>query len=279
MRFFYTFTSLPTPCKNHPITSQWLQTALILKQLNQPRQDALIKSAITSALLLILTQVAVGQSYNAYTATYEATWKAGWFPITIEAKKTLAPIENSQQWKASFEAYSSIADLSEISIFTINKDTIIPQRYQYKTTGFLKKTRRAQRFDWDENKVWLEHQDQWADFELLQNTQDNLTLHEQIRLDVMNGKTEFEYNVSVKGRLKNFTFKVIGKSVLNTKHGDINTIEIQETGLNPKSSNRIWLVPDFDFIILKVQTIKRNGDINTIELKHAQIGERILNGY
>ena len=239
----------------------------------------MIKSAITSALLLILTQVAVGQSYNAYTATYEATWKAGWFPITIEAKKELTPIENSQQWKASFEAYSSIADLSEISIFTINKDTIIPQRYQYKTTGFLKKTRRAQRFDWDENKVWLEHQDQWADFELLQNTQDNLTLHEQIRLDVMNGKTEFEYNVSVKGRLKSFTFKVIGKSVLNTKHGDINTIEIQETGLNPKSSNRIWLVPDFDFIILKVQTIKRNGDINTIELKHAQIGERILNGY
>lgn len=238
----------------------------------------MIKFAIVS-LLLTHTLITFGQPFNAYTATYEATWKAGWFPITIEATKTLSPIDNSQQWKASFEAYSSIADLSEISTFSINKDTIIPQRYQYKTTGFLKKTRREQRFDWDKKKVWLEHQDQWAEFDLLQSTQDNLTLHEQIRLDVMNGKTAFEYNVSVKGRLKNFTFEVTGPKVINTKSGPINTIEINETNLNPKSSNRIWLASDFDFIILKVETIKRNGDRNTIELKQAKIGDRTLNGY
>ena len=214
-----------------------------------------------------------------YRAKYEATWKAGWFPITVQATRTLQQTED-HLWQLSFEAYSSIADLSEITKFQVTDTTIKPQSYRYKTTGFLTKSKRSQEFNWDENKLWLPNKDTWADYELPENLQDNLSYQEQIRLDLMAGQTEFHYPIAYKNRLKHYHFEVVGETQLKGKQGPITAIQVKQTQLkHKKESTNLWYAKDYENIMLKLVKVRRNGDKHTILLKEAQLKNEILKGF
>lgn len=219
------------------------------------------------------------KSLSPYSAKYEATWKAGWFPITVQATRTLKQTED-QLWQLSFEAYSSIADLSEITKFTVTNASIKPQSYRYKTTGFLTKSKRSQEFNWSENKLWLPKKEAWAEYELPENLQDNLSYQEQIRLDLMSGLTEFHYPIAYKNRLKHYYFEVVGETELNSGQGPITAIQVKQTQLkSKKESTLLWYAKDFEYILLKLKKVKSNGDKSVILLKEAQLKNEILKGF
>ena len=211
-----------------------------------------------------------------YVAEYEATWKAGWFPITIEATRTLEKIGDN--WKVSFEAYSSVADLSEISEFTLLEDQILPITYRYKTSGFLSKKLRKLEFNRDKNKVWLPYKETWGNYELTNSIKDHLSYQEQIRLDLINGKTELSYAVAYKGRLKQYEFSVVGETSLKTTQGNMRAIEIKQNKSKDTESTHIWLAKDYDYLIIKLQTTKSNGVSQTLKLKQAKIGNKKISG-
>lgn len=216
--------------------------------------------------------------FSTYEANYEATWKAGWFPITVDATRKLSKTEDGL-WQLTFEAYSSIADLHEESQYSIVNNTVKPHHYRYKTSGFLSKKRRAQTFDWDKQQVWVPERDEWADYELTLGIQDNLSYQEQIRLDLMAGKTEFSYEVAYKNRLKHYEFKVAKQGQTKTKQGLINTVEVTQEKENSKESTRIWFAIDYEYLLIKLETKQKNGDSNTISLKNATMGNRTLQGF
>ena len=219
------------------------------------------------------------KNLSPYSAKYEATWKAGWFPITVQATRTLQQTED-QLWQLSFEAYSSIADLSEITKFQIHNATIKPQSYRYKTTGFLTKSKRSQEFNWAEKKLWLPKKDTWAEYELPENLQDNLSYQEQIRLDLMSGLTKFHYPIAYKNRLKHYYFEVVGETQLKSVQGAITAIQVKQTQLkSKKESTLLWYAKDFEYILLKLKKVKSNGDKSVILLKEAQLKNEILKGF
>ena len=239
----------------------------------------------TFALLYTLTNAAAENESNltpitptAFTAKYEATWKSGWFPVVIEAERKLTQLENGH-WNLTFEAYSSIADLHEGSEYVLEGAIIKPLKYRYKTSGFLSKRKRGQVFDWDKKQTFVTNRDEWANYELTLGTQDNLSYQEQIRLDLIAGKKEFDYQIAYKNRLKSFQFKVDKRSKLKTKQGTINTVEVIRVNQKKKASTRIWFATDYDYLLVKLKNKEKNGDSNVIELKHAQVGDRTLQGF
>lgn len=265
-------------------------TALILKAIftDSPRQDALYQVIVT-IFFAIFSQACLSDTstqpkpitttdFSTYEANYEATWKAGWFPITVDATRKLSKTEEGL-WQLTFEAYSSIADLHEESQYSIEKNIVKPHHYRYKTSGFLSKKRRAQTFDWEKQQVWVPERDEWAGYELKLGIQDNLSYQEQIRLDLMAGKTEFSYEVAYKNRLKHYDFKVAKRGKTKTKQGPINTIEVIQIKENSKESTRIWFAIDYEYLLIKLETKQKNGDSNTISLKNAVMGDRTLKGF
>jgi hypothetical protein len=218
------------------------------------------------------------QQFSPYKANYEATWKAGWFPITVDASRQLSKLENGL-WQLTFEAYSSIADLHEQSQYSIENNTVKPHNYRYKTSGFLSKKRRAQTFDWEKQQVFVPEREEWADYELKLGIQDNLSYQEQIRLDLIAGKTEFSYSVAYKNRLKQYDFKVAKRGQTKTKQGMIDTVEVILDKGSKKESTRIWFAIDYEYLLIKLETKQKNGDSNTISLKSADIGDRTLKGF
>lgn len=213
-----------------------------------------------------------------YSADYEATWKSSWFPITIAAERQLAQEEDGT-WKLTFEAYSSIADLHEASHYQIQNNIIKPLNYRYKTSGFLSKKKRGQTFDWEKEQVFITDRDEWAEYQLQLGFQDNLSYQEQIRIDLMAGKTEFEYQVAYKNRLKTLAFKVANYGKIKTREGHINTVEVVQLNKKRKASTRIWFAIDYDYLLIKLKNKESNGDSNTIELKKALINDQTLMGF
>jgi len=207
-----------------------------------------------------------------YSAKYTATYDAGWFPISVDARRTLQQVENGQ-WKISFEAYSSIADFSESSTFTFDNH-VIPQNYQYKTTGFFSKKYRAKTFDWENKTVLLDNKTP-ADYALTQHMLDSISYQEQMRFDLMQGKKTMSYEVAYKSRIKEFEFEVEGTDTFNSNQGQIDAVKVRQTNhKNKRERTYIWFAKDHDFIILKLVLVDRHGDKNTIVLKRAQIGEQ-----
>ncbi len=226
-----------------------------------------------------ITNTSPSHHLTPYSANYEVTWESGWFPITVKASRTLT-VSQEFDWTLSFEAYSSIADLSEISQFNVVNQVIQPQKYSYKTTGFLSKKRRRQEFNWIDRTLWLPLKKAFVEYDLPVNLQDNMSYQEQIRLELMAGKKEFEYPIAYKNRLKHYYFEVVKETQLKTKQGKINAIEIRQTHLkNKKESTHLWYATDYDLLMLKIVKVKPNGDKHIILLTDAQLPNQTLQGF
>lgn len=216
--------------------------------------------------------------FSPYTADYEATWDAGWFPITIDAKRQLEPTENG--WKVSFEAYSRVADVSEVSNFTLTDFTIQPQSYYFKTTGFLTKSKRNMEAKWDENRVYLPYKEKYAEYDMPSNLQDSISYQEQIRLELMQGKTEFSYPISYKDRIKNLEFKVKKSETLKSKDGPIETILVEQSNTRHKKEfTRIWFAKEHEYLLVKLYMSDKHGDTTLIELEDAVLGDKKILGF
>ena len=115
----------------------------------------MLRYFITAIIISIACSNAIANNL-AYEAEYQAEYRGGWIPIKVSAARTLEKLK-SGQWRSAFAVYSSVMDLSEISVMDLTKEGFVPDYYEYKTTGFVSKEKRKQVFKWEEEKVWGDH--------------------------------------------------------------------------------------------------------------------------
>ena len=214
--------------------------------------------------------------YPEFIAHYQAQWKGGWFPITVDAKRQLSYFEDGTA-KLHFSADSSIAGLDEISTFRWHEQTIQPLHYQYLRTGLFKEPDRDQIFDWDKkhiinganNSVFQNH---WND-----KVQDNLSYNLQASIDLIAGKTQFTYPVFDRKKIKDFKFQLVGFESLKTKVGTLRTVKVKQLESNKKKNDTfIWFAQDYDYLLVRLQQEQKDGQTYQIDLTYADINGKIL---
>lgn len=232
-------------------------------------------SALSSAAATE-TETAVARPYPEFTAGYTATWSGGWFPITVNAQRSLSYAVDGTA-TLTFEADSAIAGLKEMSTFRIVENTIKPLQYQYLRTGLFKEPDRNQLFDWeskkiingDENSVFKGH---WNDA-----VQDNLSYNMQASIDLLNGKAVLTYPVFDRKKIKEFKFKIIGSETLKTNVGTLNTVKVEQVERKKsKQKTYIWFASDYDYLLVRLQQKKKDGQVYQIDLTDAKINGKTL---
>lgn len=81
---------------------------------------------------------------------------------------------------------------------------------------------------------------------------DTDAIGEQIRYDIMNSKKAFSFNMLSDGKVKNYSFKVVGNATLDTNYGRLNTIKVVQT----KEKDReliLWFAPTLDYQMVQGQ--------------------------
>lgn len=238
----------------------------------------------TSLLLLLLfstifadLSIADGKRpYPEFTAEYNATWTGGWFPINVDAQRSLT-YQADNTAILTFEADSAIAGLQEISTFRIEGKTIQPLQYRYLRTGLFKEPDRNQVFDWqqkhiingDTQSVFKGH---WHDL-----VQDNLSYNIQASIDLQQGKTQFSYPVFDRNKVKNFNFQLVGFEILNTQVGTLRTVKVEQIEKKKhKKKTYIWFAQDYDYLLVRLKQTQKDGQTYQIDLTAADINGKTL---
>ena len=214
--------------------------------------------------------------YPEFTAEYNATWTGGWFPINVDAKRSLSH-QAVGTATLTFEADSAIAGLQEISTFRYLNNTIQPLQYRYLRTGLFKEPDRNQVFDWQKKQI-INGNDQsifsghWNDL-----VQDNLSYNVQASIDLQQGKTQFTYPVFDRNKIKNFSFQMVGFEVLNTQVGSLRTVKIEQIEKKKnKKKTYIWFAKDYDYLLVRLQQTQKDGQTYQIDLTAADINGKTL---
>lgn len=235
---------------------------------------ALLISVVSKPI--IANDVSTQVRYPEFTAEYNATWAGGWFPINISAQRSLRYQEDGTAL-LSFEADSAIAGLQEISKLTINNNIVKPLQYRYLRTGLFNEPDRNQIFDWQNKKIINGDNQSIFEGHWHDQVQDNLSYNLQASIDLVMGKTQFNYPVFDRKKVKNFTFQMIGFESLNTPVGTLRTVKIEQ--LEKKKSKKktyIWFAKDYDFLLVRLQQTQKDGQNYQIDLTSAKINGKTL---
>ena len=216
------------------------------------------------------------QPYPEFTADYNATWTGGWFPINVDAQRSLRYQEDGTA-VLTFEADSAIAGLKEISTFRFLENTIQPLQYRYLRTGLFKEPDRNQLFDWSKKKIingdnQTVFKGHWHD-----QVQDNLSYNIQASIDLKQGKTQFTYPVFDRSKVKDFNFQLIGFESLKTKVGTLRTVKVEQLEKKKnKKKTYIWFAQDYDYLLVRLEQKQKDGQMYRIDLTAAEINGKKL---
>jgi hypothetical protein len=218
--------------------------------------------------------------YPEFTANYNATWSGGWFPINVDAQRSLRYQEDGSA-VLTFAADSVIAGLEETSTFRFLDTVIQPLQYRYLRSGLFKEADRNQLFNW-QKKYIIDGDDQtvfeghWHD-----QVQDNLSYNLQASIDLKQGKTQFTYPVFDRKKIKEFKFQMVKFEILHTQVGNLRTIKVEQ--IEKKKNNKkdmkktyIWFAKDYDFLLVRLQQKQKDGQMYQIDLTAASINGKTL---
>lgn len=227
-----------------------------------------------SLLLMAATLPAAAQLPQPFHAAYQAEIKG----FSVTAQRSLS-VRKDGQLELRFKARSLFAQIDEVSQFNwVDDGQLQPQRYEYHRTGLGRDRHAKLSFDWPALTVTNDVQDKAWKMALPKQAQDKLSYQLQLRHDLINQRTDMHYAVADGGKLKTYGFEILGKEVLNTPLGKFNTVKVKRLRAHSDRQTLIWLAPDWDHLIVRIQHIAKDGKDYEINLAEAQVNGRPVEG-
>lgn len=220
---------------------------------------------IILGVLFSLSSLAEESALTPFSASYTSTYKLGWFTLNIDGKRELKQLDNND-WQITFDAYTNGASINEKSIFSLNKNQLVPIEYHYKTGGLLNKT--PLDISFDASKKHITDNNSKTTYEKLwqENIQDNLTYIVQAALDLSQGKTELHYPIFKSDYVKLYSFEVIGEEIIKTNIGKLKTIKVERIGDKKDRTITAWFAIDYGFQLVRLNESKKGKTTYQIDI-------------
>ncbi len=217
----------------------------------------------TLRVLLLATALAfvsgfARASLPVFKAHYTGSFDVG-MHITGSVVRELAR-QADGQWLFSLQAQTLVASIEETSRFSVRRQQLIPQRYEYLRTVLGKSRHALLTFDWPKGVVTNNVDNQPWKLGIKPGTLDKLNYQLQLRLDLKRGKRPLRYVVADGGVLKTYTFEVIGEETLDTALGPLATVKVQRRRDDGKNRlTEIWLAKSLDYLVVKLSQTNHKG--------------------
>jgi hypothetical protein len=212
-----------------------------------------------------------------FTASYTADWKQ--LPISGSAERNLKALDNGR-WQLEFEASMLIAGLSEVSVFTFEKDAFLPVSYRFSRNGIGSSKEINLDFDWQQKQVMGSYRGDPVQLPLNRGLLDKSTYQLALQKDVADGMTSMTYQVVDGDEVETYDFRVLGEERVRTKAGLIDAIKVERVRDPTKSSRKtvLWLAKDWNFLLVRLHQVEKDGKEYQIMLKQGEVGGRQVKG-
>lgn len=210
---------------------------------------------------------------------FEAVYKAKYHGISVTATRRLQTLADGSQ-VFSFKADSWIADLEEASVFRWSEnDRIVPIQYRYERTGLGRDREAVLNFDWATNTVVnnVERKPWKMAVPLL--ALDKLSYQLQIRADLINDRPLLEYKIADGGRIKEYSFEVMGGEEVRTDAGRFMAIKVKRVREDEDRQTIFWMAKEWDYLIVRLQQQEEDGSTYEIDLTRATLDGKPVKGY
>lgn len=228
-----------------------------------------LTAILTFLCLLLPASLQAAAPLKPYRAVYASQWDMG---ISFSGDAIRELKREGDDWSLSIKASALIASINESSQFNYQGDNIQPNRYEYHRKVLGKKRDAILQFNWSKRSVLNDIAEKPWSMDIPTGTLDKLSYQLQLRLDLISGKNQFEYQIADGGRLKTYRFKKLGEERVKTELGEYNAIKIQrDRGENSKRETYIWLAPELDYLIVKLHQTESGGKEYTLLLNKLEI--------
>lgn len=214
-----------------------------------------------------------------YTANYEASANG----LAATATRTLSRSnQDSYRLTNSLSATlvgQTLASLHQSSEFLIEDNRVIPQSYSYQLSG-VSRASNAIGYNWEAGiAVSSEDEESWQ-LPLRTGVMDQLSYQAALRLmlaDTTGENSSFTFEIIDGEKMDIHEYRVLGREQLATPLGELNTLKLER--VREAADDRvteIWLAPDWEFLLARLEQVNGSGLHIVLELKSAILdGEEI----
>lgn len=205
---------------------------------------------------------------------YHATYKAQFSGLNINAVQKLEEIEPGV-YRESLRAKNFIGKVNEQSTFKLTANQqLCPTTHSYTRSVFGRDRSEEHSFDWQSSVVQYRKDGSTKnELELEAGYLDMITHRLQLRRDLSAGQQVFSYPVISRGKLKQYSYKVVSEEILQTAIGPLNTVKVERVIDDSDKSVSVWLATDWDYLIVRLQQSK-GKDGHHLELRDAVINNK-----
>ena len=137
----------------------------------------------------------------------------------------------------------------------------VPRHFsRFKKRIFKKKLIDQQTFNWPAKWVTAQHKKRILKLPVTPGTYDPLSYQLALRCDLKLGKTQFEYKVVRKTKIKHYRFKVTGEETIKTPLGILPTVIVKRISDGDDKQTVLWFSKKHDFTLVKLE--QKDADSN-----------------
>lgn len=206
---------------------------------------------------------------------FELNYNASFNGMSIKGVHKLTQLDQSQ-FKEHFKAKGMLGNVTETEIFEIiDNKQIIPLENTYQRSVIGSKRTETQKYDWTNKQVTHTKGKKTTTIPLQVGYLDSMSHKQQLRRDMTAGMDVLTYPVISRGKLKQYTYKVILDEVLTTPIGPLDTRLIERISDDGDKTTRVWLAKDWDFIMIKLEIFNK-GDTQKMHFTGGQLGNQTI---
>lgn len=218
--------------------------------------------------------LAASLSLTPFEAVYHTTYHLG-VSIDVKAQRSLSQKADGV-WVLDFQAKNWFAKIQQTSTFNwLSDNDLKPLLYRRYQSVFGNSKEQRVIFHWETMQVTNDIDNQPWLMSIASGTQDLLSYQLKLRYDLLANpeQKQFLYEVADGGKIKIFTFRVVGEEQISTPMGVFNSIRLESIRHSEKDvEHLIWLAKDWDNMLLRVEAVRRRDQEAPIVLQSATLG-------
>ncbi|MBB3047727.1 hypothetical protein FHR99_001993 [Litorivivens lipolytica] len=224
-------------------------------------QAILLTALLFSAVFGILPAHALlGESkplLTPYSATYHLTRDGMAAEVTRKLERS-----GEGRWQLHDSARVLFFSMQETAIVDFDGENIKPVKYRHRQSPGNSKDQTI-RYDWKKQQATFDLDDGERTAKLKKETFDRLSYQIQLRLDLLAGRLQQPrtYDLVDRGRHKQYRIEKVGEEMLTLDNRQIQTLKLRQTRIGKDRETFIWVAPDLDYLIIKMERDDDDGRI------------------
>lgn len=216
---------------------------------------------------------------------YQADYSTRYNGLSVKTHRSLSQ-DKSGAYVAEGHTAMLFVGIEERSVFTLSGNQVVPSHYEYQRTGLGDSKDFSLDYDRQASQLIIHTAKASKPQPLPEHLQDPLSHQEQMRLDLLCESASADttadqvltYAVAKKKGIRPYRYSAIGYVDLDTPLGKLHTLQLEKVDDDGKRKTRIWLAPDWDYLLVKLTYAEGDDTAESMVITRASLADKKVTG-